>query len=247
MPPEFCKNNKATYSGVDGKDLFLVDSEDKLIAFMKEYYFDKTSKKHVKRGADFKALVPVKFGPDGQPLPLGLSALVNMLEETEVDKNGCKVISIPLGKGSLQLAKKVLGRLHSFQFKHNQLSCSSPTEGSKYQDTLQRYRDAQVQQNLQSSRIRSADCAIRDSYSLTKFNDMVSSLWEKKSQEFRDPDLNYREQFCMTSRHNMLLLDEDLRNLHLSDCFASIFTKPRHPGSQQLVSLAFKLEEQDQP
>ncbi|KAK3830324.1 MAG: hypothetical protein J3R72DRAFT_528027 [Linnemannia gamsii] len=89
--------------------------------------------------------------------------------------------------------------------------------GSKYQDTLQRYRDGQVQQNLQSSRIRSADCAIRDSYSLTKFNDMVSSLWEKKSQEIRDPDLNYRELFCMASRHNMLLLDEDLRNLNLHE------------------------------
>ncbi|KAF9272210.1 hypothetical protein BGZ88_005082, partial [Linnemannia elongata] len=70
---------------------------------------------------------------------------------------------------------------------------------------------------------------------------MVSYLWEKNTQEIRDRDLNYRELFCMTSRHNMLLRDEDLRNLNLSDCFASVITKPRHPGTQQLVSLTFKL------
>ncbi|KAF9901452.1 hypothetical protein EC991_006101 [Linnemannia zychae] len=169
------------------------------------------------------------------------SALVNMLEKAEVDRNGCKVISVPLGKGSLQLVEKALSRLHGFQFKRNQVSSTSPTEGSKYQDTVQRYRDGQIQQNLQSSRIRSADCAIRDSYNLTKFNDMVGYLWEKKSQAVRDPDLNYRKLFFMTSRHNMLLRDEDLRNLNLSDCFASIITKPRHPGPQQLVSITFKL------
>lgn len=99
-----------------------------------------------------------------------------VMEEAEVDKNGCKVISVPLGTGSLQLVKKALLRLHNFQFKRNQLSCPSPTEGSKYRDIVQRYRDGQVQQNLQSSHIRSADCAIRDSYNLTKFNDMVSYL-----------------------------------------------------------------------
>lgn len=54
-----------------------MDSEDKVIAFLKEFYFGKTSKKHVKRGADFKALVPVKFGPDGQCLPVDPGALVN--------------------------------------------------------------------------------------------------------------------------------------------------------------------------
>lgn len=119
-----------------GKELFLVDSEDKVIAFLKEYYFGKTSKKHVKSGADFKALVPVKFDSDGQHLPAdpgalfnskwrklcmlkrwtGLKTLTNrpplllnicatlsflVLDEAEVDKNGCNVILVPLGKGSL--------------------------------------------------------------------------------------------------------------------------------------------------
>jgi hypothetical protein len=158
-----------------------------------------------------------------------------------VDRNGCKVISVPLGKGSLQLAKKALRRLYDLQFKRNQLSCSPPTEGSKYRDIVQRYRDGQVQQNFQSTHIQSTDCAIRDSHNSSKFNDMVSYLWEKKFQEVRGPDLHYRELFCMTSRHNMLLRDEDLRNLNLSDCFASIVTKPRLPGVQQLVLLTFKL------
>ncbi|OAQ27479.1 hypothetical protein K457DRAFT_78028 [Linnemannia elongata AG-77] len=164
-----------------------------------------------------------------------------VLEAAEFDKSGCKVIDVPLGKGSIKLAKKVLIRLHGFQLKRGQVSGLSPTEGSKYQEAVQRYKESQAQQNLQSSHIRSADCAIRDSYNLKTFNDMVSYLWEKKTQEIRDPDLNYRELFCMTSWHNMLLRDEDLRNLNLSDCFASVITKPRHPGTQQLVSLTFKL------
>ncbi|KAF9079546.1 hypothetical protein BGX23_003775, partial [Mortierella sp. AD031] len=70
---------------------------------------------------------------------------------------------------------------------------------------------------------------------------MVTYLWEKKYQEIRSPDINYRDLFCMMSRYNMLLRDEDLRNLNLSDCFASIVTKPRIQGLQQLVMLTFKL------
>ncbi|KAF9271434.1 hypothetical protein BGZ88_006144, partial [Linnemannia elongata] len=218
---EFCNNHKETYSGVDGKDLFLVNSEDKLIAFLKECYFNKTSKKHVRIGTDLKSLVAGDFDADGRPLPVVPETLVKLLEAAEFDKSGCKVIDVPLGKGSIKLAKKVLLRLHGFQLKRGQVSGLSPTEGSKYQEAVHKHKDSQVQQNLQSSHIRSADCAIRDSYNLTTFNDMVSYLWEKKTQEIRDPDLNYRELFCMTSRHNMLLRDEDLRNLNLSDCFAS--------------------------
>ncbi|KAF9079545.1 hypothetical protein BGX29_003781 [Mortierella sp. GBA35] len=58
----FCKDHKAEYAGVDGKGVYLVDLEDKLIAFMKEYYFDAHSSKHIKVGADVKTMVPVKKG-----------------------------------------------------------------------------------------------------------------------------------------------------------------------------------------
>lgn len=139
------------------------------------------------------------------------------------------------------MAKKVLLRLHGFQFKRGQVSGTPPTEGPRYQEAVYRYRESQIQQNLQLSLIRFADCAIRDLYNLKTFNEMVGYLWEKKNQRVRDPDLNCRELFCLTSRHNMLLRDEDLRNLKMSDCFASVITEPRHPGVQQLVMLTFKL------
>lgn len=53
-----------------------MNSEDKLIAFLKEFYFNKTSKKHVKIGADTKMLDVADFDGDGLPLPVDPNLLV---------------------------------------------------------------------------------------------------------------------------------------------------------------------------
>ncbi|KAF9272211.1 hypothetical protein BGZ88_005083 [Linnemannia elongata] len=72
---EFCNNHKETYSGVDGRDLFLVNSEDKVVAFLVECYFSKTFKKHVRSGADLKTLVASDFDADGRSLPVDSNTL----------------------------------------------------------------------------------------------------------------------------------------------------------------------------
>ncbi|KAF9117897.1 hypothetical protein BGW39_001680 [Mortierella sp. 14UC] len=186
---KFCNNNKETYSGVDGQDLFLVNSEEISIAFLMERYFNKTSKKHVKLGADYKTPVNIDYDADGGPLPVEPDTLFKLLDAAEFDKNDCKVVEVPLGKGSFSKGARTGGW---YTTKKPSKGITRPKSGK----------------NLQSSHIRSAYCAIRDSYTLTTFNDIVSYFWEKKGE---------------------------------SDCFASVITKPRHPGLRQLVSLTFKL------
>lgn len=60
-----------------------MNSEDKLIAFLVECYFSKTSKKHVRIGADLKTVVASDFDADGRPLPVDSDTLVKCKQRFE--------------------------------------------------------------------------------------------------------------------------------------------------------------------
>ncbi|KAF9080746.1 hypothetical protein BGX29_005070, partial [Mortierella sp. GBA35] len=118
----FCEEHAEEYSGVDGKELYLVNSEDKLIAFMEDQYFTRDSKKHVQVGADFKSQVPVPRDKNGDAMEVNPSSLADLIDDAPEQKDGRKVIMVPLGSGSIQTPKKVLARLHGLQLSRKELT-----------------------------------------------------------------------------------------------------------------------------
>ena len=101
----------------------------------------------------------------------------------------------------------------------------------------------------QKGEIRTTSCALRDPYTAGQLSKMLSFCWRmlpviqvkgvrKYNSSNRFPYI--RENFCLKARHHMILRDEDLRHLNLSDCFPCIHRNKAH-GSQMALGLAICL------
>jgi hypothetical protein len=66
---------------------------------------------------------------------------------------------------------------------------------------------------------------------------MLKGVW------MSDTKTSMRDLFSLSSRHQMLLRDQDIRNLRFSDCFHSTIQQRLAGGKQQAVGVVFCLTE----
>ncbi|KAG2206098.1 hypothetical protein INT47_003747, partial [Mucor saturninus] len=153
------------------------------------------------------------------------------------NKNGSKkVIEVPLGIESINQYKKVLMFLHEFQSSRREVEWPSPKKTKEIIELIKKYEHDLVYDQVQTNVDRAAHCVIRDSYKSGELIRILKSLWSSSA------DSGLREMFSISSRHHMLLRDQDLRNLNFADCFCTIIPKKQHKGIQQALALVFSLD-----
>lgn len=142
------------------------------------------------------------------------------------------------------MARKALIRIHHLQTLRQEVKPPGPSDMPRFNFLVTDHVSKMYATGMQTGNRRSADCLYRDSYSIPMYFDMMQSLWKRPRQRPREYDLIYRDAFCISARHNMLLRDEDLRHLNFSDCFSTIVTQQQHrQGTQQVVALTFKINQ----
>ncbi|ORZ27813.1 hypothetical protein BCR41DRAFT_367380 [Lobosporangium transversale] len=237
----FCEKYRERYADKDGRALYLVDSQDKVVCFFREVILKKTILKRTKPGADFRT----HLAAEEDSSAIHGASLVEIIEAAPVDKTGKKTVSVSLGTETIKMAKKALIRIHSLQAERNDVSWDlSPSQMKLLQTILIQHIESLHTHVVRSGGRREAGCTLRDSYTPVQFHSILMGLWTKErhspNMRAREYDTNYRDMFCLTARHNMLLRDEDLRNLNFADCFSTIITQ-RTEGGQQPIGLTFKI------
>lgn len=159
-----------------------------------------------------------------------------MAENAPSNKSGKKVLVVPLGIEAVNQYRKVLMYLHDFQSERRAIEWESPKKTKELKELIKKYEHDLVYDQIQTKADRGAHCVIRDSYKSGEFIRVLKSLW------ISDNGSSLREMFSISSRHHMLLRDQDLRNLNFSDCFCTIIPKKQHRGNQQAVALVFSLD-----
>ena len=86
-------------------------------------------------------------------------------------------------------------------------------------ELIKKYEHDLVYDQVQTNADRAAHCVIRDSYKSGEFIRILKSLRSSESET------GLREIFSISSRHHMLLRDQDLRNLNFADCFCTMIPK----------------------
>lgn len=167
-----------------------------------------------------------------------LTFFFQLVAENAPSKNGKKILEVPIGIEAVNQYKKVLIYLHGFQSEHRnrQLEWPSPNKTKEVVELIKKYEHDLVYDQVQTNEDRAAHCVIRDSYKPGEFIRILKSLWISESATA------LREMFSISSRHHMLLRDQDLRNLNFADCFCTIIPKKQHRGIQQAVALVFSLD-----
>ena len=125
---------------------------------------------------------------------------------------------------------------YEFPSERRDVSWPSPKKTKQLIDLLKNHVPDLVYDQVNRSANRAAHCVIRDSYKSGEFIRILKALWDSSSRT------SLREMFSISSRHHMLLRDQDLRNLNFADCFCTIIPKKQHKGSQQAVALVFSLD-----
>ncbi|KAG0302531.1 hypothetical protein BGZ99_002968, partial [Dissophora globulifera] len=147
------------------------------------------------------------------------------------DNLGRTTIYVPLTAGSVDNIEKALIYLWKRQHSRD-ASCPNPAPNPR-QDALlkaacEEYESGLVYDITTPGDRRTASCAVRDPYTEGKLIRMLSFLWREvplpryRSKRGYNSVTRFqymRERLCIAARHHMLLRDEDIRNLNLSDTF----------------------------
>ena len=87
---------------------------------------------------------------------------------------------------------------------------------------MAQYERRLIQVKITASLDRAANCPLRDVYSVDKYVEMMAKLWRpvinKKYRALRDTHIATRMSIAL--RHQMVLRDQDVRDLDLADCFS---------------------------
>ena len=159
-----------------------------------------------------------------------------MTEDAPLNRNGKKTIEVPLGIEAVKQYRKVLIKLYNFQSKSRELKWPSPQKTTVLLHLMKKYEHDLIYDEVQTKADRAAHCVIRDSYKPGELVRISRTLWVSTNLT------SLREFFTLSSRHHMLLRDQDLRNLNFSDCFCTVIPKQQHRGNQQAIALVFSLD-----
>ncbi|KAF9572075.1 hypothetical protein BGW38_008553, partial [Lunasporangiospora selenospora] len=173
-----------------------------------------------------------------------------VLDMATVDKFDRKVIYTPMCAGTAKNIKKAFIYLWLEQRASNiPYPNQAPHPGTDRALTkaIEQYTKSLVIERAITGTTRSSTCAGRDAYSEKQLLRMSSYLWRELPLPQQKGNRRYnarnrfqymRERFCLLARHHMLLRDQDLRGLNISDLFN---IQQRHPakGSSLASGLVF--------
>lgn len=146
-----------------------------------------------------------------------------------------KIIEVPLSIESVNQYKKAIMFLYELQSEYRVVPWSAP-KTKELVDLIKEYERNLVYDQVQTRGNRAAHCVIRDSYKPGELIKILKTLW------ISNGETSLREMFSISSRHHMLLRDQDLRNLNFADCFCNVIPRQQHRGAQQAVALIFSLD-----
>ncbi|KAF9944770.1 hypothetical protein BGZ70_004355, partial [Mortierella alpina] len=120
---------------------------------------------------------------------------------------------------------------------------SHPKEDLLLRNAIKSYEARLVVTNTTTGQVRTTSCAVRDPYTSRQFLHMIAFTWrmipipqEPGKRSYDSKRFPYiREHLNLLARHHMLLRDEDIRNLAISDVF-SAFTRHIVRGIRVLVT-----------
>ncbi|KAI9327253.1 hypothetical protein BD770DRAFT_449903 [Pilaira anomala] len=227
----FCDNNRHRYP-VDPLYPYTVGPIEFVVAFFKEFVFKRTYMKNVSVVTDVRTQIGLRTEQNAD----SQLNLLQMAEDAPSNRKGNKkIIEVPVGIEVVKQYKKVLMFLHEYQSSCREVGYTSPKDIKELTELIKKYQHDLIYDEVQTNADRSSHCVIRDSYKSGELIRILKNLWiaSKKS--------SIREMFAISSRHHMLLRDQDLRNLNFSNCFCTIIPKQQHKGMQQAV--AFLLQE----
>ncbi|KAI9327252.1 hypothetical protein BD770DRAFT_449902 [Pilaira anomala] len=227
----FCDNNRHRYP-VDPLYPYTVGPIEFVVAFFKEFVFKRTYMKNVSVVTDVRTQIGLRTEQNAD----SQLDLLQMAEDAPSNRKGNKkIIEVPVGIEVVKQYKKVLMFLHEYQSSCREVGYTSPKDIKELTELIKKYQHDLIYDEVQTNADRSSHCVIRDSYKSGELIRILKNLWiaSKKS--------SIREMFAISSRHHMLLRDQDLRNLNFSNCFCTIIPKQQHKGMQQAV--AFLLQE----
>lgn len=176
-----------------------------------------------------------------------------VLAEAESDQDGRKVIYVPRTLGTVLNIKKAL--VHLWEEQRGQQAewpndAPHPGNDKIIKKCLKEYGFRLVQDSMNPGSTRKGACSIRDPYTEKLFLRMLSYLWRNmpiKSKSTKTRKYNttnryayHRERLCLLARHHMLLRDEDIRHISLSDIF-HVQKKHGASGSRMATGLTFSL------
>ena len=176
-----------------------------------------------------------------------------VFDDAETDNNGRRVIYVPRTLGTVLNIKKAL--VHLWEEQRGQQApypnrVPHPGFDKTVKTIINNYGLQLVKDSLTPGTSRSAACSLRDPYSERMFIRMLSYLWRNlpikaKSTAKRPYSTTrryayHRERLCLLARHHMLLRDEDIRGVTLSDLF-HIQRLHKAPGSKMATGLTFTL------
>ncbi|GJJ75411.1 hypothetical protein EMPS_07769 [Entomortierella parvispora] len=176
-----------------------------------------------------------------------------VFDDAETDNHGRRVIYVPRTLGTVLNIKKAL--VHLWEEQRGQQApypnrVPHPGFDKTVKTIISNYGLQLVKDSLNPGTSRSAACSLRDPYSERMFIRMLSYLWRNlpikaKSTTKRPYSTTrryayHRERLCLLARHHMLLRDEDIRGVTLSDLF-HIQRLHKAPGSKMATGLTFTL------
>ncbi|KAF9536374.1 hypothetical protein EC957_011200, partial [Mortierella hygrophila] len=173
-----------------------------------------------------------------------------VLENAPVDMHGKKLLRIPPAYGTTETALKAM-RARTCTFPNNE---RSPRDDPLIRKAYRDYRRCLVYDEVFKGSTRQGSGLVRDPYTERQLITMLAFTWrqqaslpaplppnsmkEKRSYDTTSRFPHIREHFCIAARHHMVLRDEDLRNMNLSDC-SSIDETRYVPGSERAAGLGF--------
>ncbi|OAD79494.1 hypothetical protein PHYBLDRAFT_162558 [Phycomyces blakesleeanus NRRL 1555(-)] len=212
---------------------YTVGPTEFVIAFFKEFVFKRMYMKSVSVETDVRTQIGLRT-EDNKERQL---TLLQIAENAPSNKNGNKkVIKVPLGIESVNQYKKILMFLYEFQSERQEVGWLSSKKTKEVIELIKKYEHDLVYYQVQTNVDRAAQCVIWDSYKSGKLIRILKSLWTSDSKS------GLHEMFSISSRHHMLLRDQNLRNLNFVDCFCTIIPKKQHEGMQQALALVFSLD-----
>ncbi|CAO3630202.1 unnamed protein product [Mucor hiemalis] len=266
MPLAVWKEYRDGFSG-DTVYPYTVGPAAKVVDFFNSCVFKKTYTKHVPIGADFRKQVSLTQEHESVDFETGsgynyeadsdygcedendsdyeennedtkqTTSLTELTKGAPLNKSGkARKLDVPIGIESVKQYKKALMALHEYQFNTRSISWPSPKVCKEVKDVINQYGASLIYDQVQTNVDRAAHCIIRDSYKIGQLINLLFGLWCSTSK------FHLRERFSISSRHHMLLRDQDLRNLNYSDCFSNIVSRTQHRGAQQAVALIFCLD-----
>jgi hypothetical protein len=150
------------------------------------------------------------------------------------------MVTVPVGRSVLDNALKTLMEIYRFQSEAGLIDCIiSPRDAPGVKQIIKNYNYRLRFQSLYSSHDRAAGCILRDAYTIRDFIRMLETAW-KGRDKVNARDNHLRDFFSMAARHQMLLRDEDIRNLNFSDCFSTQISNQNH-GSQPVSMFVFAI------